>query len=1134
MGLARRSGFQTKAMTSGVSAETRRVIEAFVGAYPMPKNRNTEEGQPVALKSFSPGNDLWCVSLTQYRKFDWTGEGLGNFFSHSLIFSRDEFLAFGADPFLLLRADCFKKDDPGTSTALDPLDISIPDRPAKAALDGLRSKAGGRVRLSQLVDALLASMNGQRPVLILANPADVMVLLEGIITILPASVRARLAFSSYGARPVTVDEPKVAGATQRMLCWGTTGATGETYSEIDYEHTYRVFDYESNRFSSAAGATQFADWMASRVFDKDDEVEQCVEFLSTYSFGPDSLDSALAFYLIAEAAGSGDSRQMELALRFAESNSNSAARCDASIAKLLGASAPPEFEARITALLLRLAAQYKSPAMKEAYERFRALLTMEMDRGGQRSITSLLAVVRCLPADLRAQLVEELAELPVRGEYVLEVIESALRAGSLEDSPVVRKILFDNLAKLLEKALREDDGAVIPRIVKLSESLPPEQQIQLPYAVESGNAIPDQATLLEKALGPLGQWLTGENTAMIGERVIELFGKAASRGRMSDAALLLARVVPLLPAQERRVFIAKGLDENLDLLWRAIHAGTPVRESNEMARQWLKMLLEEEMLPILNVDETLSRELFSGRYMELLKQLSTLGIVGPQVLQEERTSPASIKLLVRDSQSGQYTAEVTAREIRVWHLNPDNYAVRLGRVLDGFLALQPGTPTEESAWGVIRDQLERKKVSLGSPDFFRRLCLAVNRDSSRTTTRFQLYRSLLVPLLGAAEDDPTYVRILLGSFLSSAEAGYSAVELGELLPRVKLTLEDFREIYTASGSPALVGLYWKLLDGGRDRSKVIGELEALYRAGHTKLFSQLLGQLLDAQRNEYGTVARELLTRMPSLAGDARCFSAMLGACRRAAGEAGWPKFVSEIAEVLTTQRSRAGMGILARMCIERMRDLVRRGERISQAEDSVIDEWLKSEGQAERGLVTTLAIFREIQRLHEGASPKELLERSLGEFQRSKGRLAPDDFRVAARRVLGVFARCEIVATKESWNAVEEAATQNGDRRSQEFNSLMEAFLGDCAWRRDYPDLLAVVTLRWIRRWADYRESSGVLWRGYSLMESGRARQEYVDKVWDGLKKSGGAISQEGIEWWRNMVDPPREQGFFGRLFGR
>src|SRR5262245_41087701 len=108
-GQAGSPGLQTKSITRGVPADSMKLLEVYVGGYRLPEGRDSrvEEGQPVSFKSFSLGRDLWCISLTHYQKFDWTGERIGSLFAHSLICPRGEFAAAGADPFSLYHSGCF-------------------------------------------------------------------------------------------------------------------------------------------------------------------------------------------------------------------------------------------------------------------------------------------------------------------------------------------------------------------------------------------------------------------------------------------------------------------------------------------------------------------------------------------------------------------------------------------------------------------------------------------------------------------------------------------------------------------------------------------------------------------------------------------------------------------------------------------------------------------------------------------------------------------------------------------------------------------------------------------------------------------------------------------------------------------
>jgi GTPase-associated protein 1, N-terminal domain type 2/GTPase-associated protein 1, middle domain len=1137
MGLARRSGFQTKAISASVPPEARRLVEAYVSAYPSPRNRNTEEGQPVAFKSFSLGSQLWCISLTQYRKFDWTGEGLGNFFAHSLICSREDFRSIGADPFRLFYAGCFTKDDPGTSTELPPIPVEIPDRPIGPALDGLRTRVGGRERLRQLVDSLLVSAGANRPVIIVANPADVLVILEGLITVLPISIRTEISFSTYGSKPVRVDEPKIAGATERMRCSGTTGVIGETYSQVDFDNSYFIFDFENARFSAIPGSARFSDWVASRVFEGEDlAIADCNSFLSGYELTTTNLDHALSLYGLREAVDSRNSREVEAALRFAENESKNRERGGASVAMLLGAPSVPEYEIRIAMATLRLTARHGLPDLEEVYRRFLSLLTGAIGRGDRGAASSLLGVIDTLPGKWRAQLVADLAESGVPGEYIVDALASALRLGSDGAGSNVTGVLFTNVVNLLKKALHEDDGSLISRVVKLSANLSEREQILLPCELESSNALGDQVVLLERALGRLRQQPNEEDAAVLCERVNSLFRETLSSGRPADPLLMMSRVVPLMAPRELREFIHKGLDEGLDLLAQIVNPSSNLDETNELAHRWLRLLLQDDLFAVLPLDEPLRRELDLRKYGELIKQIAGCCIDRPEIEREEGLGWQGAKLLIFDSRRCQYVVETAKGEVRIWRLDPQAYDDRMGRVVDAFLASSAGMPEKSAYWDAIRGQLEQNRVRPVSPEFFARLCVAVNLGASRDVDRSRLYRSLLSPMLRGADDQRVFVRILLKSFLSAAASGeQSQLELNECAPGISLSIEDIREVYPPGGSRMLLGLYWNLLGDGRDRARVMEELSILHNADHRALFSDLSSHALDARRGDCGGMLREWMTKLPALRNDDRRLSELLVACRKAAGET-WPRFVEETSAFFIEIQSNVGIAFLAKQCIERMRSLMQSGDRISAAEDGLIDKWLKNTSTPDPTLSAIVAVFREVQKLdREASSPMQLLEGSLSEFQHRKASLAPNDFQMASRRVLLAFANCQVLANRESWNSVEAVATQFQDGRSrQEFGQLIDGFLYACARRSDYPEVLAHATMKWMRRWADYRDFSQVLEGAYSRVVSNRARQSYLTHVKAGIQESGGDIVPQGIDWWQSMVDPPRGKGIFDRLFGR
>jgi hypothetical protein len=1149
-GISRRGpGYQTKAISSGINEEARYLIEAFADGYHIPKDRdqNSEEGQPVRLKSFSLGNGQWCVSLTRYRKVDWTGTARGNFFAHSLVCSHKDFIEFGANPFRLYHSGCFKEEDARDITELQPLTVELAERPIKASLDGLRRKVGDEMRLRQMIDAFLESISGTRPVIIIADPDDVLALLEGIITILPLSIRAQVSFSSYEASkpPIRIDNLSIPGATNLMVCSGATGLrkTGQDYSDIDFDHSFLIFDFENNRFSKVSISTKFSAWISREVFKLDDAaVEGCSRFLSLYDLTVQNLDHALAFYLAPGAVNTLNHDQMRVVLEFAESESRTVKQAEASVEKLMDVAQGSGHDLSITAAALGIATQHGLASIGDVYPRYLRLLIGVMKTRDRNDFSVLLNVANGLPAQYRAQLVADTSkEKGIPDEYLLELVGGALKLGSSAYSRDQAELLFEALKRLLNGALEKRNDAMTEGVLRLGGYLQKKEQIRLAYSIESGKGAARQLALIENALGLLPEAPDPEIAERFQQRATNLFEAAVREMRLADALQALLRVCPLLPPSQRRAFISHCLDNQLDLLWQALRRSAGEREVSELASHWLRLLLENELVAELPVNKALQSELESlGPWNELLRQLASYGIQG-RVIKEERRG-RDVKLAVRDSQKNDYAVRQAGKQLQVRRLNSD-YAKRLGRILEGYLATPSGDLSErEVIWEVIVGELKQGRIGLNPPGLFQQLCTVVSQR--KAGERIQVIRVYLAPLLAGVTDKKEHKRILIESVLSAASEArpgdISASDLRELLRQLEASAEDVRERYSRNSPIALFEFYWELIGAGRDRSRIINELVTLYQSRRFDLFERLARQTIESQNSERAAFVIDLLPRLQSLLDDAARFTALLEFCRWASDHA-WPKFVSEIYAFLRDKGAERGVALLAKQCVARMRELMPSGERITKLEDEVIDHWLNNSAAAsEQTDIDAVLVFREVQQLRCDRLDLGLFATSLQEYQSRKDRLATTDFRVAALNVLREFARCETLAGTIHWDCVEEVARRNQGRQPiGEFSGLIEAFLNVCVGRKDYPDLLVYMTLRWILDWDAYQECKTVLRTGYSLLKNKKLKTAYEERVSKRLERMSEDIAQgsaveKGVQWWLSMIEQPREKGFFGWLLGR
>ncbi len=251
-----RAGFQVKARSQGISAETEALIIRLI-AYQIPSSMDEYDIQshPVALRYYyqNPRECIFLCSQSNGEDENWRP---GNFFAHTLVMEPGEFTTI---PPIFYWKSCFwhkndmYKDRPQWDIL--PALATFEEAPTldTEQIWSFLTSSGRNKYLHKLMSALVHCHKTLRGIVIVDTDDHVALWIAAMSGFLPPVYRPLLSFATYHHDP-------------RQGQFMITGTTRDSYfrnTEADY-FTYFVFDPESGRISEGE-VSPYADLVASAV-----------------------------------------------------------------------------------------------------------------------------------------------------------------------------------------------------------------------------------------------------------------------------------------------------------------------------------------------------------------------------------------------------------------------------------------------------------------------------------------------------------------------------------------------------------------------------------------------------------------------------------------------------------------------------------------------------------------------------------------------------------------------------------------------------------------------------------------------------------------------------------------------------
>jgi hypothetical protein len=243
-------GFQTVALSTPlVGTEDLKTLER-AAFYSVSAERRRANDLPVKETFFHLPSGAMAAGRITDAGMDSMGRE-GNYLAHHIIFSRDDFLAAGANPFALL--DALPEENDLTPRELPPMTIEVSDDPIPHLPSPISHLAANL--------ALAVADRRDKTVLMIGKEATTRNALLWLISSLAREERIEMTFSTHFYECHNLHS---------MFSVVAAGSRAEAPSQ---RQDYLIFDFDEGEFPRLAPASQYSAWLAECVrADERDEI----------------------------------------------------------------------------------------------------------------------------------------------------------------------------------------------------------------------------------------------------------------------------------------------------------------------------------------------------------------------------------------------------------------------------------------------------------------------------------------------------------------------------------------------------------------------------------------------------------------------------------------------------------------------------------------------------------------------------------------------------------------------------------------------------------------------------------------------------------------------------------------------
>lgn len=304
-GISAGAGFQTLAMSAGITEEERREIErigVYIPALDLPGQPTAEEIErlfPVAFSFFRLSSGRYGVCQSKYTGRDYSGR-FGNYFCHALVLESGQWPLY---PIELFNSAIFKDSlesvgsiDSSNARNLTPLMLDRTIAGPTVTFETIADFLAEEDRLQQFNVLLQAMLNhgtdGRRIVLCDDHP-NIPLWFGALQFSLPVKLAHHITFTTY------THDPEVAG-----MVLTSTAREGSRFgfTKIQTDFQYYIFDWAGSGASSAVEGKTKLNMLAATAFEMESQqiLSDFHDFIEEFSYDAvnGELDKAVLLYAL--------------------------------------------------------------------------------------------------------------------------------------------------------------------------------------------------------------------------------------------------------------------------------------------------------------------------------------------------------------------------------------------------------------------------------------------------------------------------------------------------------------------------------------------------------------------------------------------------------------------------------------------------------------------------------------------------------------------------------------------------------------------------------------------------------------------------------------------------------------------
>jgi len=748
----------------------------------------------------------------------------------------------------------------------------------------------------------------------------------------------------------------------------------------------------------------------------------------------------------------------------------------------------------------------KEPNLEtDVYEIYQNALIVALDTGDKRNVELLLKRLERIPPDKQILIIKKLASSKGTSTYLNQIMKISFDL--LQKDYSFEPDIYEIYRSSLNNALRDKELAVAQELLKLKNSLSSEKQILLSTEISSDNGIKEvQIPIFKKALESIQ--MDSNSMKQIYKKLIYYFNWSL-KNRELGVAIELFKYIDRLPLNFMMNFYDEFYNKRLDDLLSCINYSNS-KDEKDFFQLWLPKALEYER--VVDLDHSLSKK-WGFEFNDLKGELNRVEIKNYQVINEFKKAN-EILWFIKDDKNKIYIVVKNDKQLIVYLYAPEIIENRIQHVIKYILKLNNYEIKKfygQVCCSTVRLVIESGRFLILSIDFFEYFLDFVAQISISNKENFLL--QVLLPIVKESNDSNMFKAFIKGAIkLYEPGMNYNKIyQLIEEKPNNSFkVLEDLAE---QQDIRIIVEWYKKLIE--RHKPDVQMKLVELYNDNRFALFMEIFEW--DISRLRMKHIERSSLKQFIKHVNKRDDFY-----------EKYFPKMLDLVLKHLSSSSHNAIIDLYkslsddldykgALIFGERLvRDIVITNP-LDMEEERLIIEWIKANPNR-KSFINRFNILKELQQLPVSCNNLQEAKEYLKNYLKGKDFLdSKDFFEVIQKKILPFIAGSTPSWNMEWWHVFEELI-----QRSDNINDLfLKDFFNKCIKRRDFQNILATATQKWIEDGRFNRQKADLLFQFYEKIDKIK-KHYYNEKIKFILKTELQKIQQtDELKELKQLVDP-------------